>query len=299
MEVVTRESLGQIIRTEAQDYTLEESAIIRRGKQQLSQERYILEADKVVIKEDTGVVVKVSHVDGVGAVKGSGAISVDASVAACLAHVFVKDDLESTVAAAEREGEGVPTVVKKLNNHSHLYFSGSDPDNRGFSSCAIFAKGVWQVDRGGTAFLVYEDASPKDLVKDFPMEAGSSKTASVHLAFMFEPLGSVTSRLIPQTKVTAVASFDFRQQLSSAAVNFMAAQVCKHLSDLRIKFDRSIEIDDVRRSDITERIKLAKRFTGGDFASRFEDKDGKVSLTTIMQRRSVDGHNNPNTISAF
>ena len=39
---------------------------------------------------------------------------------------------------------------------------------------------------------------------------------------------------------------------------------------------RSADIDEARRLEIAERIKMAKKYGGGDFASHFEDKDGKV-----------------------
>ena len=43
-----------------------------------------------------------------------------------------------------------------------------------------------------------------------------------------------------------------------------------------MKCDRSAGIGEARRLEIAERIKLANKYRGGDFASHFEDKDGKV-----------------------
>ena len=52
-----------------------------------------------------------------------------------------------------------------------------------------------------------------------------------------------------------------------------------------VKLDRSPEIDDTRRSDIAERIKLAnRRRGGGNFASHFEDKHGKVRWIMLGSR---------------
>ena len=43
-----------------------------------------------------------------------------------------------------------------------------------------------------------------------------------------------------------------------------------------MKCDRSAGIGEARRLEIAERIKLVNKRRGGDFASQFEDKDGKV-----------------------
>ena len=48
-------------------------------------------------------------------------------------------------------------------------------------------------------------------------------------------------------------------------------------AEVVMKYDRSADIiDEARRLEIAERIKLANKYRGGDFASHFEDKDGKV-----------------------
>ena len=46
-------------------------------------------------------------------------------------------------------------------------------------------------------------------------------------------------------------------------------------AEVVMKYDRSAGIE-ARRLEIAERIKLANKRRGGDFASHFEDKDGKV-----------------------
>ena len=47
-------------------------------------------------------------------------------------------------------------------------------------------------------------------------------------------------------------------------------------AEVVMKCDRSAGIGETRRLEIAERIKLANKSRGGDFASHFVDKDGKV-----------------------
>ena len=47
-------------------------------------------------------------------------------------------------------------------------------------------------------------------------------------------------------------------------------------AEVVMKYDRSAGIGEARLLEISERIKLANKRRGGDFASHFEDKDGKV-----------------------
>ena len=47
-------------------------------------------------------------------------------------------------------------------------------------------------------------------------------------------------------------------------------------AEVVMKYERSAGIGEARRLEIAERIKLANKRRGGDFASHFEDKDGKV-----------------------
>ena len=243
---------------------------------------------KVHESSDARVKVKCLHVEGESSVGGMGSVIVDTDVLTCLDFVFCaaegksREDVHAHRARGGRK-DGIAVVKKKLNNHSHLYYGKKHFDIEGLTNVSFGVKGVSEVVSSGAAFLAYEDAQEGDnnIEEDFTFSDSSSTNsivaASIKAALMFESSGSVGT--VPQTKVTAVAKMDFKKQLPSddAAVSFMAEIASRHLSNLRAKFDRSIEIDNVRWSDIAERIKLVNKYTGRvDFAPRFEDKDGKV-----------------------
>ena len=101
--LATEQGPAAIIRTEARDYALEETGIIRRGRELFEEctqsEEEQVQDEEVIVGEAGVVTVKAAHVNNEGLVVGVGETVVDASVEACLAHVFAKEDLESSTAA--------------------------------------------------------------------------------------------------------------------------------------------------------------------------------------------------------
>ena len=204
-----------------------------------------------------------------GSATGIGVTIVDADVATCLAYEFTKDSAE---ALAERKSKKIiEASVEHLNDHSHLYYSVRELDLQRFSKRSFYVKGVWEMcSSDGTAFLAYEDVE-----RDFADDEGNT-LASIQTAFMFEPLQSIGSYI--QTKVTVVAKVDLKGSVPSSAVDYIVGKSTSGLSSLWRRFDKSFEIDALRRTEIAQKIRQAERVAEDDFLFRFQERKGRLKV---------------------
>ena len=136
------EALANIIRNEPQDYTEEEEAVMRDGKEFygkcMTSKKF-----KNVKTRDPRVKLKTGHLDGEGPVAGVCETIVDASLAECVAYEFIKDSRENKVKLGKKD-KAIET--KKLNDHSQLYLSRRNLGVRGFSDREFRTVCCWKKD---------------------------------------------------------------------------------------------------------------------------------------------------------
>ena len=203
-------------------------------------------------------------------VKGS--VVVDADVATCLAYEFAKDSREAT---AKRESLGiVQASVKWVNDHSHIVTNVRDLGVKGLPKCCSKTKGIWRARQDGSILAVYKDTNE---VADEQVIAASDICVSIQTAAVFESLGNIGE--IPQTKVTFVTKFDSTSSVSVPAIllKSLATKFLKAFSSLRKKFDQSLRIDSINRSQIVGNLKLLEPSTlTEDISHHFRRMNGKV-----------------------
>ncbi|GMH84542.1 hypothetical protein TrVE_jg1457 [Triparma verrucosa] len=103
---------------------------------------------------------------------------------------------------------------------------------------------------------------------DFPLGAGKDNVrASSGSFWKYERLPEV--RDIPQTRVTYVQQADLKGFIPKFLINAKIVGILMYLSQMRKKFDNSLEIDEVRRSAVVELLK-AEAFNGTEALAQFE-----------------------------
>ena len=268
MDTFDLNTLKKVIKTKAQEYTPEEKSAIQRGRAFYTASSSVSVNYEILKNPDPGVELRAIHVDGDSLVVGMGITIADADVAMCLAYTFTKD---SRQAIFDREGKRfVKSSLKRLNDHSHLYFSTRDLGWRGLANRDFLVKGIWEIEKDGAAFLTYEDAAEQDLEKDFTANT-DNVVASVQTAFMFEPLASIGS--IAQTRITAVVRVDLKGTIPNVVMNSLAGKSLASISKLRSKLDRSADVDAGRRSGIMTVIKNAEKLNDDSCIHRIDSKE--------------------------
>ena len=281
-------------------YTREEVGVLEKGRalfDELSAEG--LTYEEVSETTDPKVKVYCAPTKSASIFIGWGEIVAHADVAKCLAHQFsgcLAHQFSGTrvKAGAQRERGGgrlsivnpvvnpiVKEVVKKLNDHSILYFTVRNLESRNSFSHVALVRGVRKIHEDGSAFVAYGDMSSADLddKKDFAFDE-DDVAVSVQAALKFEPLGSIGA--VPQTKITAVVKIDFKGSVTAITKNKVAGKGTRYLSEFRSKFDRSFEIDAVRRSRIVQSIRGTQRVNADGFSNRFELRKGTVKVSSAF-----------------
>jgi len=100
----------------------------------------------------------------------------------------------------------------------------------------------------------------------------TSIVASANSVWMFEkmpPIGGV-----PQTKVTLMSTVDLKGILGARATKTVAVKFMKIISTLRLKHDRSRDMNAYNRSQIVEKLSGLVVDSSNDFEKNFADTLG-------------------------
>ncbi|GMI48535.1 hypothetical protein TrCOL_g5186 [Triparma columacea] len=126
-------SLANIIKNEPQDYTKEEEAVVRDGKEFYGKCMTSKKFKNLKIS-DPKVKMKAVHLDGESLVIAMCEAVIDASLAECVAYEFIKDSRQRQ-AKLGKKYKAIET--KKQNSHSQLYLN-----RRSLGTKVIFASKV-------------------------------------------------------------------------------------------------------------------------------------------------------------
>ncbi|GMH91106.1 hypothetical protein TL16_g11959 [Triparma laevis f. inornata] len=180
------------------------------------------------------------------AVVGRAITVVDATLEDCAALELAKMTREGC--KGHREFGGVDREVKKLNNHSELFYQSIDFGIAGFSTREWLAKGVWKMTDENNMVVVYEDAEHDD----FPIGAGKNYQA------------------------------DLKGSIPKFLANSKIIDTLANLSKTRKRFDKSLDIDAGRRVKLSQVIKrevMSKEDSSEEYAldkfeALFEERKG-------------------------
>lgn len=127
---------------------------------------------------------------------------------------------------------------------------------------------VWQKDDDGKVWIIYEDTDRLD--KDFPRISGAIQ-ASAKTTWCFEELKSKTGD-ITQCKVRFASKVDFGGAVPKSIMNLFTVRYMKAIVAIRLKFDRSLEIDAHQRQLLAEKmLTLGKKRLPVDLKEKLEE----------------------------
>ena len=160
---------------------------------------------------------------------------------------------------------GLEKSVVKLTNHSELYYLVVDLGGKTIAPREWLTKVVWKMVSEDTMMVGFEDT--KD--NNFPPGAGKGYVrASSGCLWKYERLPEVLG--IPQTRVTYTQQVDLKGFIPSFVMNSKLTETLKHLSNMRKKFDKSLEIDAGRRAKVMQRTGPKEKSGRAEALAQFE-----------------------------
>jgi hypothetical protein len=267
-------SLANIIKNEPQDYSDEEKAAIRKGRDlymkcKESVRTYALKS------RDEKVKMKGVRVDGESLGSGVATTIVDASLEECTAHEISRLNSRAKMNNLTKLGI-VELTVEKVNGHSLYFFTTRDLGIPGFALREFRTKITWQkVTLEGRDTIWIDLKSTEDLQKKHPVKRGNI-VASIHTFWVFEELKCKGK--VPQTKVTLQSHVNLHSPIPTAIMNGLGAGVLTSASALRKKFDKSREIDSESRLELVEKINDLEVIGNEKLNSKFVDVEGKQKV---------------------
>ncbi|GMI23828.1 hypothetical protein TrCOL_g8666 [Triparma columacea] len=266
-------SLANIIKNECQDYTDEEKAAIRKGKEFYEKCKEDENFDDLK-SPDERVKMKLVHVDGASLCTGVATTVVDASVEECAANEIIGLNSRDEMKKAKMNGITTMKVVN-VNLHTLYYITTRDLGIPGFASRDSRSKVTWFKQHDGKAIIYFTDT--EDLKEEFPVKARNILMKG-HSVWIFEPLQSVGD--VPQTSVTFTTKVDLGGVIFSSIVNKIAPRFLAQVSDLRKKFDKSQEIDIFKRQQIIEKFEEMAIEGAPGIESHFDEIDGAQEISS-------------------
>ncbi|GMH95294.1 hypothetical protein TL16_g13121 [Triparma laevis f. inornata] len=232
-----------------QNYSADENALLKRvsekfeGSLKVGGWKHLTSPDSFV-KMDS-----IHDEKGAMAVLIGRAITViDASIEDCASWEYLRMARERVTLF--REGGGLERKVVKLNDHCDLYylamniFVGQKPRE-------FLNKVVWKRENENTIIVGFEDVE----VDNFPTVAGKGYVRASSVAFFrYEKLPDFEG--IPQTKVTYYEKLDLKGLIPRLVATARAVKTLALLTKMRLKFDRSYDID--ARNRATQKQTLEK-----------------------------------------
>ena len=196
---------------------------------------------------------------GSSAVVGRAVAVIDAAIADCAAWEYARMTRERM--RGHSKSGGLDRKVVKLTNHSELFHLAIDLGVKTFAPREWLTKAVWKILDEDTMIVCYE------AVEDgrFPVGAGKGymRASSVAL-WRYERLPEI--RGIPQTRVTYIQQADLKGFIPPFVLNSKLTGALEYVSEMRKKFDKSLEIDAGCRAELVQMIELTESSGSKDFA---------------------------------
>ncbi|GMH56674.1 hypothetical protein TrST_g10865 [Triparma strigata] len=278
IDAADREDLSTLLKERWMEevYSEEETALLQRVRQKF--EGTLKEGKwKQLSSPDVFVKMEVTFEEG-GSAAGIGRASttVDAAIEDCAPFELMRMTRERM--QAHYKFGGLDREMMKLTNHTDLYHLVIDLGVKTFAPREWLTKVVWKKVDEDTMIVCVED------VEDDRFPAGDGKgyvRASSSAFWKYERLPEV--RGIPQTRITYYQQVDLKGFVPSFVANPKITGALALVSDIRIKFDKSLEIDAGRRAELVKAIKLRENFGGTEalaqFEALFEEKPGWERLS--------------------
>jgi hypothetical protein len=241
-----RNVMARIIQDRTQVYTSHEIDVVEQLKQKESRfNNYHFEA---LASPDP--LVEMSHtteLDGVGI--GKAVTEVDASIEDCAAWELSSMTRESTRIHHERKG--LDRSWTEINEHSNIYRLVVDLHIPGFQPREWVLRQIWKWEDEDSKQVLEVYADNVDLPDIYPINPKYVRAkASPYLRYeKLEPVGGV-----PRTRVTYFQGIDLGGAIPVWLMNKGAAGQLMKLHAIRMRFDRSLDIDFATRARIVEKI---------------------------------------------
>ena len=242
VDAAERRELAILMREAWEDevYSEEEEALIQRVRQKfevsLDESKWkLLKSPDIFVKMESIFEEEKKSAAGIGR-----AITVvDASLEECAAWELARMTRE--VIKRQIDFGCLDREIVKLNNHAELFHNVIDLGVRGFDCREWLLKGVWKMIDQNTMLTGFEDIEHGD----FPIGAKNHVRASAGAFWKYEQLDDVAG--IPRTRVTYIQQMDLKGFIPHAVINSKTVGTLGYLSDMRKKFDRTLDIDKSRR----------------------------------------------------
>ncbi|GMH94195.1 hypothetical protein TL16_g12834 [Triparma laevis f. inornata] len=213
---------------------------------------------KVLESGDPLVTLKAAHLDGDKLVTGFAESVVDGYMEEVAAFECLKMSREAT-RNFHKKG-GIKNIVEKVNGHSFCYLTRRDLKVTGFRQKEFRTIVVWKKVSEDKMVVCYDDtdAMDEEHPRDPNIVYGSSRSI-----WEYERLPDVEG--VPQTRVLFVARVDVAGSVPNFVMNRLVKGFAKSMTNMRKKFDKSLEIDATRSAAIKQMIEQ-EEFGGNESA---------------------------------
>ena len=214
-------------------------------------------------------------------------------IATCMASTVIHATAEECAASElallnsrklkrrDKEQGIIERIVKKIDNHT-LYYKTIRNLGFGLSTKEFRSKVSWFKLKEGKIMILVRDL-PQGFEEDQKKQSNGLKT-SVYTIWMFEPLQPIGK--IPQTAAVFISKVDIGfNSIPKSITNILGPKFLSQVSTLRIKFDKSKEIDTEKLKSIVKNLKKLKDKSienEESYTSKFEDLEGKEKVESAF-----------------
>ncbi|GMI16546.1 hypothetical protein TrLO_g10802 [Triparma laevis f. longispina] len=204
---------------------------------------------RVIFSGDPQVVFKLIYLDNDNLMTGVAECVVDAEMEEIAAWDYLKTTRSATKAFYERGG--VEKFIEKVNNHSYYYLSRRDLKVPGLKHREWRTVVVWKKEGESKMIVLYNDTGALD--EKYRRDPRRYVVGSSRTTWEYERLPEVEG--ISQTKVKLVTRVDIAGAVPSLFMNRLVKSYGGAMIQMRKHFDRSVDIDDIRRVNFAKLIK--------------------------------------------
>jgi len=226
------DELARVMTEEKQVYSEYEDSLIQRVQDKL---RVIKEEDFEEFESLDHLVKMGTTVEGDGRMIIRASATIDSSIEECAAW--------DTHKLSHKNRKGSTHLVRNLvhdNGHSVVFHLVNDFRLPGFAPREFVLRLLWKKLTANTVVVCYESIDEQNEANNKYVRASNS----VYNEYKrLEPLGGV-----PQTRVTWTQRVELGGSVSRQIVNAFAPKQLMHLSRMRRRFDKSLEIDGLTRA---------------------------------------------------
>ena len=265
IDLEEREKLIEIMTTGNEGYKTNERNIINGAVFKFG--KLETESLKVVDSPDPLVMMKSGFIVGEGNIIGFAVTEVDASIEECAGWDYIPDSREKMGIFAKNGG--LERVITKVNNHSQINRTVYDLTGISYINPREWlAKTVWQWDNATQDKLIIATVPLIDEALGPSSNTGFVR-ATMNNLLSFKKLEAVGNT--PRTEITYWAQVNLGGHIPKKFVNSQVSANLMHLSEMRTRFDKSLEIDALNRQTFIKRILERERKRKGKSDDDYSD----------------------------